>query len=127
MRYHSGCIILFLSLLSMAAQAQKPAQLTEKATLHLQQTNMLSVIRELDRQSAYTFTYDERSLQSIAVAEIQFDNTPLSDVLSVLRREYHLVFSIREQNISVKPEPAAPVAIGPQAPPYILSGQVKDL
>jgi TonB-dependent receptor len=113
------------------AQGQEPVQLrqlTEKVTLHVQQTNMLAVIRELDRQSAYSFTYDERSLGSVNVASLQVDNTTLGEVLATLRREYHLVFAVREQNISVKLEqPPAPVTAGPQTAPYIVTGQVRDL
>lgn len=101
------------------AQAQ---QMTEKITLHLQQTDALVVIRELDRQSRYTFTYDSRSLQAIKIASVALDNMSLGEVLAYLRKKYNLVFSVRELNISVKPE-TAPQTGGPS---LVFSGQVKD-
>jgi TonB-dependent receptor len=119
------CLLLAGICPAFRAQAQT-GQLAEKVSLHLRQTDALTVIRELDRQSNYTFTYDEHALAGIKIASIQFGNVTLGEVLASLRREYNLVFAVREQNISVKLEQAAPAVTGPSAGSFIFSGEVED-
>ncbi|MBN9379749.1 MAG: TonB-dependent receptor [Chitinophagaceae bacterium] len=124
------CIAVCILLNTLAASAQLK-DLTEKITLRLTGTNALEVIRELDKQSNYTFTYEQPRLAAVSIRHIQFDHVTLGEVLSRLQKEYHLSYSIRDGNISVRPEAQggampADTSDGRRGGSGVLKGRVVD-
>lgn len=124
---HTGHPLLFFLLLFMfslsvfRASAQTEA-LKEIITLSQSQGTMLDVIRELDRQSAFTFSYSQAQLEVIKVASVSLNKVSLSEALKVLRTKYKMEFSIQQKVISVKPPkqekktPDSPNAAAGQGP-----------
>lgn len=85
--------------LTAGAQLQS---LTEKVSIHQQQTTALKIVEHLDRQSSYHFTFAQEQLSMIPVQAFKAENISLGEALTQLQKQYGLQFAIDERNISVK-------------------------
>lgn len=98
-------LFLFIPLLQLSlftASAQTEA-LNEKVTLNQSNGTMLDMIRELDRQSSFSFSYSQAQLEVIKVSSLSLNKVSLSEALKVLETRYKMEFSVLQKVISVKP------------------------
>ncbi|WP_090108089.1 TonB-dependent receptor domain-containing protein [Chitinophaga sp. CF118] len=68
----------------VALSAQTYQSLSEKVSVNLDNTTADVVVKSLEKQTPYTFTYDPEYLQHCTLATVKFNNQPLSDVLHYL-------------------------------------------
>ncbi|SEW20191.1 Outer membrane receptor proteins, mostly Fe transport [Chitinophaga sp. YR573] len=68
----------------VALLAQSYQSLSEKVSVNLENTTADVVVKSLEKQTPYTFTYDPEYLQHCAFSTVKFNNQPLGDVLHFL-------------------------------------------
>lgn len=109
------CTPLFL-LFSFFVHAQT-AGLTEKVTVKLRNTTALKVLQELDRQSAYDFSYAQTQLEGISITLFDYENVTLNKALQALGAQANLVYQVSGKVIAVKiaipPSPPAATGVKP--------------
>lgn len=117
--------LVFLFCLPLTAKPQFEG-LNEPITLNYTRSGADKVIREMDRQSNFFFTYSEELLSKEELKDIHFEGTKLSAVLESLTRKYGLHFLVKGKNIAVsirKPVAAEP---GQEQRKGQLTGTVTD-
>jgi TonB-dependent receptor len=102
--------------------------LNEKVSINLKNTTALQVIRELDRQSEYSFSYTQTQLDKITLEAFSYDSILLGKALDVLARRAGLAFSVSGSVIAIRvaapvTETAAPPA---QGKPGKVNGVVRN-
>lgn len=96
------CVLLSLLLIQSAHAQQSSEPLTEKVSLSINRSDAASLLRTLQQQTSYTFTFDNKSLSNLPVQDVQFSNSPLAEVLKHLTNHYGLKFSVASnKNIGV--------------------------
>jgi len=68
----------------VALFAQSYLSLSEKVSVNFENTTADVVVKSLEKQTPYTFTYDPEYLQHCTLSTVKFNNQPLSDVLHYL-------------------------------------------
>lgn len=107
-----GCVTLF----SSYATAQQ-TELSESVSINKAEGNLLEVIRDLDRQTVFSFSYSQDQLERIKVKALSFKNVPLSAALKILEDKYKLVFSVQQKTIAVRlPKQQTIESASPNAP-----------
>ncbi|WP_315823741.1 TonB-dependent receptor [Paraflavitalea speifideaquila] len=94
------CTPLFL-LFSLFTHAQLSG-LTEKVSIKLRNTTALKILQELDRQSAYDFSYTQTQLDKISIAAFNHDNIALGKALDLLSTQAGLVCQVSGKIIAVR-------------------------
>lgn len=84
-------------------------------SLKLQNVSLPDVFRAIEKQSDYTFAYDQKQLQPIRVSRVQFPKGSLQEVLAYLKKEAAVDFLVVNRAISVQLKPVAPLATGRSA------------
>ncbi len=119
-------LILLCSFMHQASHAQL-SSLTEKISINMMNTTALQVIRELDKQSAYTFSYAQAQLVNIRLATFSYENTTLGKALTNLGAQAGLEFKVSEMMIAVKVTGRPPVVhTTPSAKPGRIVGMVRN-
>ncbi|RBL92775.1 TonB-dependent receptor [Chitinophaga flava] len=96
-------LVLWL-LIAGHAYAQSPA-MEQPVTLNLSNTNMATVMAEIDRQSDFSFSYDRASLSSVKLSNVHWKAVSLKNVLSELNHTYGILFQVNAHTIAVKTGP----------------------
>lgn len=96
-------MLFLLSLFSTRSLSQNTlAALKEKVSVHFDATDATVVLRALQQQTSYTFTFDNTILKTVAVHNLVLQNTTLGEVLKWLRDNCGLQFSVTgNKNIGV--------------------------
>lgn len=94
-------------------------------TIHKTNTNALELIRAVDEQTSFMFTYSQVQLAAISVEKFDVVNQSLQTVLDLLSKQYNLSFETREKNISIKVKQPAQQK-KPAANPGNIRGRIKD-
>ncbi|HVI43508.1 MAG TPA: TonB-dependent receptor [Chitinophaga sp.] len=113
--------ILLAVLLLYAGQGSAQSvysTLTEKVTYAGEKVNAVALLQSLQKQTSYTFTFDNSSLKAYYFYSINFRSVPLGNVLRYLNRYAGLNFSLADKNISVQ--------LGNVHQPGNVHGQVLD-
>lgn len=76
-----------------------------QVSLKLQNVSLPDVFRAIEKQSDYTFAYDQKQLQPIRVSRVQFPNGSLQAVLAYLKKEASVDFLVVNHAISVQLKP----------------------
>lgn len=85
--------------------------------------NAQVLLKELDRQSSYTFFFDPAQMSGVQLQDIRYKNAGIKTVLEDLEKRSNLNFSILNNNISVRLVVKVPVK---KPEPGKLTGKVLD-
>lgn len=100
-----GCCLLVTSV----GYAQQ-RELTEKVKLNITSAPLSTVLKALDKQSHYSFSFISEDFDKITVRDFRPDNITLGEALSILEKATGIEFSIRNNAIIFrKAEKAATV------------------
>ncbi|MCC9138849.1 SusC/RagA family TonB-linked outer membrane protein [Pontibacter silvestris] len=94
-------LLLTVLLGSVAVLHAQAHDLQQKVSLDYRNASTETVIKELNRQTAVSFTYDKAALEDVKIIEIKFKGAPLNDVLRFLSDNVHLEFIILSNTIVV--------------------------
>ncbi|MBT9392278.1 SusC/RagA family TonB-linked outer membrane protein [Hymenobacter sp. NST-14] len=86
-------------------------------TLYTRHRPLPDLLRELERQTAYTFVYSTSQLGKVLPPEAELENLPLDQVLRHLLLPLGLEFQVSGQQIILRRRPAAVGATLPAPPP----------
>lgn len=92
-------------------------------TLSYQKCTAQTLLKELDKQSSYTFFFDPTQMAAVQLEDINYRNTPVKTVLADLERKTNLNFSVLNNNISVRLMVKVPVK---KPEPGKITGRVLD-
>jgi outer membrane receptor protein involved in Fe transport len=78
-------LTFLIAALPVALYAQSSYQsLADKVSVNFENTNAAVVVKSLEKQTAYTFTYDPDYLQHCSLSAVKFNHQSLGDVLHYL-------------------------------------------
>lgn len=77
-------------------------ELKEKLTFQIKASDAATVLQHLQRQTRYTFTFDNGDLKKVQLSEVNLGEVTLGEALRYLHQKYGLQFSLANRNISVK-------------------------
>lgn len=95
-------VCLLVAFLRGTAQLE---QLGEIVTVQLRNTDALSVIQLLEKQSHFSFVYTASQLKTIPVGDISFDHISLGKALQTLERRARLACKVNDTHISIRAAP----------------------
>ncbi|WP_205503773.1 SusC/RagA family TonB-linked outer membrane protein [Rufibacter psychrotolerans] len=121
-------ILLFVLVLwgSVAVLHAQAHDLQKKVSITLRNTSAETVIKELNRQTAISFTYDKASLEGSKISIIDFKGAPLSEVLRFLRDKEGLEFTVLPNTIVVRKSPKPKAQVEQSSEPLTVKGRVFD-
>lgn len=112
-------LIIFLSINKISrSQAQSGT-----ITVNYKNCTAQQLLKELDRQSPYTFFFDPSQMSGVQLQNISYKNAPVKSVLEDLEKSANLGFSILNSNISVRLVTKVPVK---KPEPGKLTGKILD-
>ena len=112
-------LIVFLSINKISrSQAQSGT-----VTVNYKNCTAQQLLKELDRQSPYTFFFDPGQMNGLKLQSISYKNAPIKTVLEDLEKRTNLSFSILNSNISVSLVTKVPVK---KPEPGKLTGKILD-
>ena len=100
MQIWKAFLLCFLSPVALFAQSYQ--SLSEKVSVNLENTTADVVVKSLEKQTPYTFTYDPEYLQHCALATVKFNNQPLSEVLHYLDAYAPLDIAFANKTVALK-------------------------
>lgn len=86
----------------VALLAQSYQSLSEKVSVNLENTTADVVVKSLERQTPYTFTYDPEYLQHCTLTSVKFNGQPLSEVLRYLDVYAPLDIAFANKTVALK-------------------------
>lgn len=92
-------VTLFLGALFSQANARSIAQ---EITLNKKNTELSTVLKELEKQSGYTFFYNKNDINASKKISVNFNSTPLREVLNSVLKQQSLTFEYFDKTIVVK-------------------------
>jgi TonB-linked SusC/RagA family outer membrane protein len=96
-------LLLLAVLLGPVAVIQTQAKdLQQKVSIDYRNASADAVIKELNKQTAVSFTYDKAALENVKIPEVKFKDTPLGDVLNYLHDKDGLKFTVLPNTIVVQ-------------------------
>lgn len=112
---------LLLAFVWTTVNAQsKYQQLKEPVQFNANVTSASDLMETLQRQTGYSFYFDNRELSRITLRRLHFDKAPLGNVLEFLNDRYGLGFLVTGKKIAVSVErPVTPT-------PVTISGRVTE-
>ncbi|MGY0041581.1 carboxypeptidase-like regulatory domain-containing protein [Pedobacter sp. NJ-S-72] len=112
-------LVIFLSFYSISkAQAQ-----TGTITLNYKNCTAQTLLKELGKQSSFTFVFDPAQMGGVQLQNISYNHLPLKLVLEDLEKKTNLDFSMLNSNISVRLTVKPPVK---KPEPGKITGTVSD-
>jgi outer membrane receptor protein involved in Fe transport len=93
---------LLCFLFPVALFAQSYQSLSEKVSVNLENTTADVVVKSLEKQTPYTFTYDPEYLQHCALTTVKFNNQSLADVLRYLDVYAPLDIAFANKTVALK-------------------------
>ncbi|QNK61317.1 TonB-dependent receptor [Pedobacter sp. PAMC26386] len=112
-------LVIFFSFYSISnAQGQSGT-----ITVSYKKCTALSLLKELDKQSSFTFVFDPAQMAGVQLQNISYDHLPLKLVLEDLEKKTNLDFSMLNSNISVRLTVKQPVK---KPEPGKITGTVSD-
>jgi outer membrane receptor protein involved in Fe transport len=112
-------LVIFLSFYSISkAQVQ-----TGAITLNYKNCTAQTLLKELGKQSSFTFVFDPAQMGAVQLQNISYNHLPLKLVLEDLEKKTNLDFSILNSNISVRLIVKPPVK---KPEPGKITGTVSD-
>jgi len=95
--------LLFFSFYCITAAAQHTTNsLAARVTLDLPAATLDDVLKQLDKQTPYNFSYDSRIATKISVGRFTYTNATLSAVFTALEKYADIAYQVEGSNISLR-------------------------
>lgn len=132
-----GCVpdfifIVILVLANAVAMAQQPNAPPKKVSLQFTNASLKTVIREIEKQTKYTFAISSGELETRQGVNLHVHNSPLPDVLARIFPPARYKVEIKDGQIIVIPlsaiaeDPAPPLNTTPNPNKWTVTGVVTD-
>lgn len=112
-------LLVFLSIYTIS-KGQTP---NGTITVDYKNCTAQTLLKEIDRQSSYTFFFDPAQMSTVQLQNISYKNIPVKTVLADLEKKTNLSFSTLNNNISVRLVTKVPVK---KPEPGKLTGKILD-
>lgn len=112
-------LLVFLSIYTIS-KGQTP---NGTITVDYKNCTAQTLLKEIDRQSSYTFFFDPAQMSTVQLQNISYKNMPVKTVLADLEKKTNLSFSMLNNNISVRLVTKVPVK---KPGPGKLTGRILD-
>ncbi|RAJ36974.1 TonB-dependent receptor [Pedobacter cryoconitis] len=112
-------LIIFLSFYSISKARGQSGTIT----LMYKNCTAQTLLKDLDKQSSFTFVYDPAQMSEVKLQNINYNHLPLKLVLEDLEKKTNLNFSMLNSNISVRLTVKPPVK---KPEPGKITGTVSD-
>ncbi|WP_343305966.1 TonB-dependent receptor [Chitinophaga niabensis] len=83
-RFCKGTTMFFCVILPSSLFAQSYKGLADKVSLNMEHATAVQVVKSLEKQTKYSFTYDPEYLQACTLSNLRFKDSKLEDVLSYM-------------------------------------------
>ncbi|AYL96591.1 TonB-dependent receptor [Mucilaginibacter celer] len=117
--------VLFYAITKANAQGNV-AQLRNPVSLTMPSANLDEVLVQLKKQSTYDFFYDKEAAKKVKVNNIKYNNAPLGNVLTDLKKSQSLEYDLQGKEISVRIEKRPAQAPAKQQKDGKITGKVLD-
>lgn len=132
-----GCVpdfifIVILVLANAVAMAQQPNAPPKKVSLQFTNASLKTVIREIEKQTKYTFAISSGELETRQGVNLHVHNSPLPEVLARIFPPARYKVEIKDGQIIVIPlsaipeEPTPPLNTAPNPNKWTVTGVVTD-
>lgn len=118
--WRSACLFLFLSCVQIPAQAFSQ---TARVSVHVKDASLEEVFRILERETEYTFVYEDAHVQEVARLTLHYTDTPLANVLAKCLEGTGLTWSEVDRTVVIR-RTAQRVAEEPEK--FTVTGIVRD-
>jgi TonB-linked SusC/RagA family outer membrane protein len=109
-------LLLLALLLGQVTVTQVQANgLQQKVSINYKSTSAENIIKELNKQTSVSFTYDRTTLRDIEIPIIKFEEAPLEEVLNYLQTSADLEFTVLSNTVVVRKKKLAPAKVQPKA------------
>lgn len=115
--------IIFLLVFLSIYTSSKGQILNGTITVDYKNCTAQTLLKEIDRQSSYTFFFDPAQMSTIQLQNISYKNVPVKTVLADLEKKTSLSFSTLNNNISVRLVIKVPVK---KPEPGKITGRILD-
>ena len=95
---HLLATLLCVIIVSIAGYSQ-----TKKVTLNLRNTNVESVLKEVEQQTGYHFLYNNRLIDVKVSVNISANDEPLTNVLKKIFPKGDVVWMLQDNQIALSP------------------------
>jgi outer membrane receptor protein involved in Fe transport len=119
---HLKLLTFLIVFLSININSKSYAQ-SGNVSINYKSCSAQQLLKELDRQSPYSFFFDPGQMSGLQLQHISYKNTPMKAVLEDLEKKTNLSFSILNSNISVRLVAKIPVK---KQEPGKLNGKITD-
>lgn len=120
---------IFLTLACLQLSAEGLAQ--KLITYSAEKVKLEVVFKAIERQTGFSFFYNDALLKKAALVSVELKNTPLEEALTVVLKNQPLSFSINGRTIFIKEKASPDAALPPPAdfvflppPPIDIRGRV---
>ncbi len=113
------------SLLSFCCYSQQKGT-AEKISLHLQRVSLSRVLDEIDKQTAYSFSYLKDDFDKITIHEYRVENASLTEALNLLKKKAGIEFTISGNAIIFRIAERLPAPSKKQSLTGKLTGKIID-
>lgn len=116
--------ILFSALLQVSAKG-----IAQKVTLHEHNTRLEDVLKKIERQSGYTFLFEDKIMSRATPVTLNVDRLPVTDVLDLCFQNQPFVYKIFDKTVVIKEQQLTRIKsagniIPLLVPPVNISGRV---
>lgn len=115
-------LILFIALMQVSA-----ATIAQKVTYTHKQATLEQIIKEIRQQTGYNVLVSVKSLKDIPPADVNFKNTPLTEVLDQVLKNVPYTYEIQDKTILIKEKEATLInKVKAENAQVSVSGKVTD-
>ncbi|MFT2010535.1 TonB-dependent receptor [Pontibacter sp. 13R65] len=119
-------MFLAFLLVSVGVIHAQAYDLEQKVNISYKNISADIVIKELNKQTAISFTYDKAAMKEVKVSEIKFKNTSVNFVFDYLRDKAGLEFKILQNTIVVRKAAATKEQVRQDTETFDIKGRVYD-
>lgn len=99
---------------------------SQTVTYAAKSVSLKKIFSVIEKQTGYGFVYDPLLIKSAGAVDVDFNKTPVKDVLNICFRNQSLSYSIANDIIVVSKKPVLPVAGELLSPPVDIKGRVTN-
>jgi len=115
--------LLFFALMQVSAEGY-----SQSITYRGKNITLKQVFNEINKQTGYNVFWSSGIIANAPGMDVNFENTPLREVLETCLQRAHLTYSIEEKSIIIQADTQAPAPVEDALPPgtITITGTVRD-
>ena len=115
--------LLFFALMQVSAEGY-----SQSITYRGKNITLKQVFNEINKQTGYNVFWSSGIIANAPRMDVNFENTPLREVLETCLQRAHLTYSIEEKSIIIQADTQAPAPVEDALPPgtITITGTVRD-